>query len=192
VYKTKDEESFFQSFDKFNKRWEQQHQKQQHDPKKGFAVPDSSSSSYGAQPTLRPSTSRPAVTDSSSYDYHSSSTSRPTVPDTVYGQPARPIVVDEKYGQYGGTDYQKPSKDHSEYSGHEDHGFNRFPAGTIVKAHVHSLDILPFGYRVPSPSYVFEKQFGNDYPGRNQKMTIVADALGNIRKRLAAYATNIV
>lgn len=186
VYKTKDEESFFQSFEKFNKRWEQQHQQQQHDPKKGFAVPDSSSS-YGGQPTSRPSTSRPAVTDSSTYGYHASSTSRPavpdsssygyhasstirpTVPDTLYGQPARPIVVDEKYGQYGGTDYQKPNKDHSEYSGHEDHGFNRFPAGTIVKAHVQSLDILPFGYRVPSPSFVLEKQFGNDYQNAIKK-----------------------
>lgn len=180
VYKNKDEESFFQSFEKFEKRREQQ---QQNGPKKGFAVPDSPAS-YGGQPTLRPSpvvstarpdgssygyhassTSRPAaVSDGSSYGYHaSSSTGRPALPDTLYGQPARPIVVDEKYGQYGGTDYQKPGKDHSEYSGHEDHGFNRFPAGTVVKAHVQSLDILPFGYRVPSPSYVLEKQFGDDY-----------------------------
>lgn len=151
VYKNKDEESFFRPFDK---RREQQ---QLHS---GGAVPDSSSS-YGLPPPqyVQSSTVRPTASSSSS-------PSAAVPVDVLYGQPSsRPIVVmDEKYGQYGGTDYQKP-KDHLQYGGHDHggggHGFGGFPAGTIVKAHVQSLDILPFGYRVPSPSYVFEKQFGN-------------------------------
>lgn len=152
VYKNKDEESFFRPFDKYDKRREQQ---QQHG-----AVPDSTSS-YGQSPQyVQSSTVRPTAASSSSA----------AVPvDALYGQPSsRPIVVmDEKYGQYGGTDYQKP-KDHLGYGGHDHgHGFGGFPAGTIVKAHVQSLDILPFGYRVPSPSYVFEKQFGNSDGYRN-------------------------
>ncbi|XP_050422178.1 uncharacterized protein LOC126834358 [Adelges cooleyi] len=112
TYKNKEEESFFQSFDKFYKRKE-----------------DGQKSLFG-------------------------------VPETPYGQ-SRPIVVDQiKYGEYGGTDYQKHHhKDQVEY-GNEDSNFIGFPAGTVVKGYVQNLDILPFGYRVPSPSFVFEKQFG--------------------------------
>lgn len=160
MYKNKDEESFFQLFEKFDIRREQQ----QKPPKKPFAVPELPSHGYHLQP---------------------SSTSRPTAvgpPDTLYGQPARPIVVDDKYGQYGGTDYQKPKGQHhhSEFGsagGHNnnedanDHhnNFGGFPTGTIVKAHVQNLDILPFGHRVPSPSYVLERQFGGDYSNSIKK-----------------------
>ncbi|XP_050539672.1 uncharacterized protein LOC126904581 [Daktulosphaira vitifoliae] len=112
VYKNKDEESFFQSLEKFNK------------------VKENSQKTHLA------------------------------VPENSYGQ-LKPIVVDQiNYGEYGGTDYQKPhhSKDTVEY---ENNNFIGFPPGTIVKGYVQNIDILPFGYRVPSPSYVFEKQFGN-------------------------------
>ncbi|XP_025206416.1 uncharacterized protein LOC112602523 [Melanaphis sacchari] len=152
TYKNKDEESFFQSFEKFDKRKEQQHGP----PKRGgyHAVPADAASSYG-QPTT------------GAYGLVQSSTGRPIgpPPDTSYGQPSRPIVVDDKYGQYGGTDYQKPKDDGGSSA------FGGFPTGAVVKAHVQSLDILPFGYRVPSPSYVFEKQFGNG-----------ADDLNSIKK----------
>lgn len=151
VYKNQNEASFFQSFDKQRDRKQQQ----KHGSNRPFAVPDPPSSSYG-QPTARPQ--------------QSVSTVRPTAPaaslavvDTLYGQPSRPIIVDQAYGQYGGTDYQKPNKDHSEFgAGHVDNNFGGFPPGTVIKAHVQNLDILPFGYRVPSPSYVLEKQFGNN------------------------------
>lgn len=151
IYKNKNEASFFQSFEKFDKR----RNHQQNGPNRPFAVPEPPLSSY-SQPTARPQ--------------QSVSTARPTVPsaslavvDTLYGQPSRPIIVDQAYGQYGGTDYQKLNKDHLEIgTGHVDNNFGGFPPGTVVKAHVQNLDILPFGYRVPSPSYVLEKQFGNN------------------------------
>lgn len=172
VFKNKDEESFFQPFEKMEKRREQNGP-----PKKTFGAPaDSSSYGVSGRPQPRPSTFRPDVSGGGPYaglrPPRPSSAVRPTAPTyTLYGQPARPIVVqDEKYGQYGGTDYQKP-KDHSAgFGGHDDRDRDddinnfggRFPPGIVVKAHVQSLDILPFGYRVPSPSYVFEKQFGAD------------------------------
>lgn len=152
IYQNKDEEAFFRPFEKFNK-----HREQNNTPhKKPIAVPDTPS--YGQ-------TAAPGNTGQSSFGYFhpSSTTSRPSAPpDTLYGQPSRPIVVDDKYGQYGGTDYQKPK--HPEFvSGHDaDNNYGRFPPGTIVKAHVQNLDILPFGHRVPSPSYVLEKQYGNN------------------------------
>lgn len=172
-YKTKEEESFFQSLDTFDKLREQKNQ-QNGAKKPTFAVPDSSS--YG-----QPAGNRPEAPPSPTpFPYHpqQSSTRRP-LPDTLYGQPSRPIVVqddkygaqDDKYAQYGGTDYQKP-KDHlSEIgTGHDGtNNFGRFPSGTIVKAHVQSLDILPFGHRVPSPSYVLEKQFGDDFQNAIKK-----------------------
>ncbi|CAI6343387.1 unnamed protein product [Macrosiphum euphorbiae] len=137
TYKNKDEESFFQSFEKFDKR---------NPPKKGYhAAPADTTSSYGQSTTGAYGLLQPQ-----------SSTGRPIgPPDAAYGQPSRPIVVDDKYGQYGGTDYQKPKDDGVPNT------FGGFPTGAVVKAHVQSLDILPFGYRVPSPSYVLEKQFGN-------------------------------
>ncbi|VVC40158.1 Insect cuticle protein [Cinara cedri] len=150
VYKNKEEELFFRPFDKFDKRKEQNNMPQ----KKPLAVPDTPYAQTAVLGNAGPS----------SYGYHQSSTIRPSAPpDTLYGQPSRPIVVDEKYGQYGGTDYQKPKDHHSEFAGGHDvsNNFNRFPPGTIVKAHVQNLDILPFGHRVPSPSYVLEKQYGN-------------------------------
>ncbi|CAH1712665.1 uncharacterized protein LOC114130202 [Aphis gossypii] len=152
TYKNKDEESFFQSFEKFDKRREQHGP-----PKKGgyHAVPADTTSSYGQ-----------STTSAFGLLQLQSSTGRPIgPPDTSYGQPSRPIVVDDKYGQYGGTDYQKPKDDGGS------NAFGGFPTGAVVKAHVQSLDILPFGYRVPSPSYVLEKQFGND-----------ADDLNSIKK----------
>lgn len=159
AYKNKDEQSFFQPFDKLNKR------REQNGPKKTYAVPDSS---YGGRPAGRPATA--VWPDAHAYGHRGqqqhSTTSRPAaVPvDTLYGQPSRPIVVDDKYGQYGGTDYQKPKEHLTEFGHDEGNGnnFAGFPPGTIVKAHVQSLDILPFGHRVPSPSYVLEKQFGTD------------------------------
>lgn len=162
VFKNKDEESFFQPLEKFDKRREQQ----QAPPKKTFGVPADSSYGGGGGGTggggggsfVQPTTFHPDV---GPYGLRApSSTARPTSPAyTLYGQPARPIVVQNvEYGQYGGTDYQKTK-------GHDEDGVTSFvgrlPPGTVVKAHVQSLDILPFGYRVPSPSYVFEKQFGN-------------------------------
>lgn len=152
TYKNKDEESFFQSFEKFDKRREQHGP-----PKKGgyHAVPVDTTSSYGQ-----------STTSAFGLLQLQSSTGRPIgPPDTSYGQPSRPIVVDDKYGQYGGTDYQKPKDDGGSNT------FGGFPTGAVVKAHVQSLDILPFGYRVPSPSYVLEKQFGNG-----------ADDLNSIKK----------
>ncbi|XP_026812357.1 uncharacterized protein LOC113553293 [Rhopalosiphum maidis] len=153
TYKNKDEESFFQSFEKFDKRREQHSP-----PKKGgyHAMPvDTALSSYGQ-----------STTGAYGLLQQQSSTGRPIgPPDTSYGQPSRPIVVDDKYGQYGGTDYQKPKDDGGSNT------FGGFPTGTVVKAHVQSLDILPFGYRVPSPSYVLEKQFGSG-----------ADELNSIKK----------
>ncbi|XP_003242606.1 uncharacterized protein LOC100570518 [Acyrthosiphon pisum] len=147
TYKNKDEESFFQSFEKFDKR---------NPPKKGYHVVSAdTTSSYGQSTTGGYGLLQPQ-----------SSTGRPIgPPDAAYGQPSRPIVVDEKYGQYGGTDYQKPKDDGVPNT------FGGFPAGAVVKAHVQSLDILPFGYRVPSPSYVLEKQFGNgdDYQNSIKK-----------------------
>lgn len=142
TYKNKDEESFFQSLEKFDKR---------NPPKKGYhAVPEDNS--YGLQSTT------------GAYGLLQSSTGRPIgPPDASYGQPSRPIVVDDKYGQYGGTDYQKSKDDGVPNT------FSRFPTGAVVKAHVQSLDILPFGYRVPSPSYVLEKQFGNDFQNSIKK-----------------------
>jgi len=132
MHKNKDEESFFQSFEKFDKR---------NPPKKGYhAVLVDTTSFYGAYDLLQPQ----------------SSTGRPIgPPDSAYGQPSRAMVVDDKYGQYSGTDYQKPKDDGVSNT------FGGFPTGDVVKAHVQSLDILPFGYRVPSPPYVLEKQFGN-------------------------------
>lgn len=160
VYKDENEQSFFQSFEKFDKRNKEHRHGSNNRPaplQPLFGVPDSPSS-YGLQPIAN---ARPQ------YSSSSGSGGRPTRPsDTLYGQPSRPIVVDQKYGQYGGTDYQKP-KDHNSAlhefggAGHADNTYNRFPTGTIVKAHVQNLDILPFGHRVPSPSYVLEKQFGN-------------------------------
>lgn len=154
VYKNKDEEAFFRPFDKFDKHNEQNNN---FTPLvKPLAVPDTS---YNGQ------TAVPGNAGPSSFGYqHQSSTSRPSgPPDTLYGQPARPIVVDENYGQYGGTDYQKPKDHRPEFAGGPDGNnvFGRFPPGTIVKAHVQNLDILPFGHRVPSPSYVLEKQYGS-------------------------------
>jgi len=149
VYKDQNEQSFFQSFEKFDKR------KDQHGPKNRppFGVSDSPS------PSPSPSSSSSlSLLSSSSYGRPT----RPSATDTLYGQPSRPIVVDQAYGYYGGTDYQKP-KDHNvlEFGVRHADNYGRFPPGIIVKAHVQNLDILPFGHRVPSPSYVLEKQFGN-------------------------------
>lgn len=156
VYKDQNEQAFFQSFEKFDKL------KEQHgsNNRPAFGVPDSPSSSYGQRPVAN---AKPQYSLSTS----SSSSGRPIRPssaavDTLYGQPSRPIVVDQNYGQYGGTDYQKP-KDHGVLEFGAGHGDNygKFPPGAIIKAHVQNLDILPFGHRVPSPSYVLEKQFGD-------------------------------
>lgn len=133
AFKDKDEESFFRPLQQLDRRREPN----------GFGP-----SGYGGP---QPSAIRPDVGPYAAGPRPS--TARPTAPAyTLYGQPARPIVVPDDEEAYGGGGGGVPA---TQYGG-------RLPPGVVVKARVQSLDILPFGYRVPSPSYVFEKQFGAD------------------------------